>query len=109
MTSAITRRSRGGTLTVSNAAGALARFEADLQNEYVTLEITSALLTEARRFVKTYGLRGYDAVQLAVAVNFNQEQIATGLPTVVFVSADAELLDAAGAEGLRVENPNDHP
>lgn len=109
MTSAITRRSRGGTLTVSNAARALARFEADLRNEYVTLEITSALLTEARRFVKTYGLRGYDAVQLAVAVNFNHEQIATGLPIVMFVSADDELLDAARAEGLRVENPNDHP
>ena len=31
-----------------------------------------------------------------------------GLPAPIFVSADANLLAAARAEGLAVENPNEH-
>lgn len=108
ITSAITRRARGGTLTIADAAAAIARFEADLQNEYISLEVTSELLFEACRLVKTYGLRAYDAVQLAAAVSFNREQIALGLPSVTFVSADYELLAAALSEALLIENPNNH-
>ena len=109
ITSAITRRSRGGSLTLENSAASIARFDADLRNEYVTLEITSDLLNAARLLVKTYALRGYDAVQLAVAIGLNLSQTEMGLPTVTFVSADNELLDAARAEGLSVENPNNYP
>ena len=109
MVSAITRRARSGSLTTAHAAAALARFEADLLKEYFVLEIASRLLTGARDFAGMYGLRGYDAVQLAVAVNFNREQLAAGLPTITLVSADTELLEATRAESLLIENPNHHP
>ncbi|MFM9905132.1 MAG: type II toxin-antitoxin system VapC family toxin [Pyrinomonadaceae bacterium] len=108
ITSAITRRSRSGTLNIADAAAALDRFEADLLNEYISLEATSACFAEARSLVKKYGLRGYDAVQLAVALSLNLSQVQTGLPVVTFVSADNELLDAAKSEGLTVENPHNY-
>jgi uncharacterized protein len=56
-----------------------------------------------------HGLRGYDAVQLASAITIKDVQAALGLPISVFVSADKRLNAAASAEGLIVENPNDHP
>jgi predicted nucleic acid-binding protein len=54
-------------------------------------------------------LRGYDAVQLATALETNRKRLSDGLSALVFVSADAELNNAAQAEGLEVENPNNYP
>ena len=39
----------------------------------------------------------------------HEQYLAAGLPVLTFVSADADLLVAARAEGLSAENPNDHP
>ncbi|MDQ3257627.1 MAG: type II toxin-antitoxin system VapC family toxin, partial [Acidobacteriota bacterium] len=86
ITSAIVRRSRGGSLTATDAAAALRQFDADSTNVYFVAEVTSARLTEARRIAETHGLRGYDAVQLAVALRFNREQLAAGLTVVTLVS-----------------------
>ena len=58
---------------------------------------------------ETYGLRGYDAVQLAAAVEVNASYRSAGLPPITLVSADVELNAAASAEGLTVDNPNFHP
>ena len=48
-------------------------------------------------------LRAYDAVQLATAI-----AAAAVLPGLAFVAADNDLLDAAQAEGLTAENPNNY-
>jgi hypothetical protein len=55
---------------------------------------------------ETYGLRGYDAIQLAAGCTVNTLCIFSGLAPIVFVSADNELNVAASNEGLIVENPN---
>ncbi|MEH2323290.1 MAG: hypothetical protein V7K32_06905 [Nostoc sp.] len=57
---------------------------------------------------ETYGLRGYDAIQLAVGRAVNTICIANGLPPITFVSADNELNATVGSEGLIIENPNSH-
>ena len=80
----------------------------DLNAEYLNLEITSALLSDARNLARLYFLRGYDAIQLAVAVRVNYRQTSVGLPVVTVISADTELLAAALAEDLAIDNPNDH-
>ena len=49
---------------------------------------------------ETYSLRGYDAVQLATAVEIHARGLTLGLPALTFVSADGELNTAAQAEGL---------
>lgn len=55
-----------------------------------------------------YELRGYDAVQLASALEVNRLRIADGLSPIVFISADNNLNSAATTEGLTADNPNNH-
>lgn len=71
-------------------------------------EITPALLTDAMTLAEKHGIRGYDAVQLASAVDANDERVRVGLAPLVFVAADSDLLAAAVAEGFITENPNNH-
>ena len=106
---ALTRRERGGTLSPTDAAAARAAFRAHLGAEYKSIEVTEALIHRAMLLAETKGLRGYDAVQLAAALDVNASYIAAGLPAIILISADAELNAAATVEGLRVENPNSHP
>ncbi|MDQ3011456.1 MAG: hypothetical protein M3X11_12220 [Acidobacteriota bacterium] len=56
-----------------------------------------------------YALRGYDAIQLAAALMFEDEMTADGLGPLTLISADLELNQAAQAEGLLTDDPNQHP
>ena len=58
---------------------------------------------------EAHGLRGYDAVHVAAAARLERQQQARGLAPIVFVSADHDQLRAAAAEGLTVDDPNQHP
>jgi uncharacterized protein len=109
VTSAITRRQRGGTLSATDAATALVQFRQDLANEYNTIEVTPALLMTAVALVETHGLRAYDAVQLATATMLQAYRATLALTNLIFASADHDLNTAAVAEGLCVEDPNTHP
>jgi phosphoheptose isomerase len=59
--------------------------------------------------LERHPLRGYDAMHLATALAVRQSLQRQGLPTLIFISADDNLNTAASAEGLAVDNPNDHP
>jgi uncharacterized protein len=106
---AISRRQRGRTIPPAAAAAALARFRLDLSQEYLSLEITIPLLTDAMRLAENHGLRAYDAVQLAAALELNHQCRAGGLGIITVVSADLELNAASTTEGMLVEDPNLHP
>jgi predicted nucleic acid-binding protein len=106
---AITRRARGGTLAPPDAAAAITRFRADLDVLYQAVDVAPAPVEEAMALAELHGLRGYDAVHLSAALRINRERLFLGLPALTLVSADAELNAAAAAEGLAVENPNQHP
>jgi hypothetical protein len=58
---------------------------------------------------ETHGLRAYDAVQLAAALELQATRTAAGLVPLTLVSADQDLNAAATASGMRVEDPNLHP
>ncbi len=109
VTSAVTRRRRGGTLSVTAAATVLAQFRQDLANEYQVVEVTPAILAAAVPLVETHGLRAYDAVQFAAASALNAYRVALSLSDLILVSADQELNAAAATAGLTVEDPNAHP
>ncbi len=109
VTSAVVRRQRGGTISVSDATDTLQQFRRDLILGYRMIEVTPALLSDARSLAERHGLRAYDAVQLAAAVALDARWIAAGTGTITLVSADRELNAAAVAEGLSVEDPNTHP
>jgi len=108
-TSAVVRRQRGGTLSAHDAAATLRQFRQDLVLGYRIIEVTPALLSTARSLAERHGLRAYDAVQLAAAVELNAQWLAAGTGTITLVSADQELNAAAATEGLPIEDPNLHP
>jgi hypothetical protein len=56
---------------------------------------------------ESHAIRGYDAVQLAAAMEIAAASLATGT-ILTLVSADTALNAAAVAEGLTVEDPNTH-
>jgi uncharacterized protein len=106
---AITRRERGGTLSATDAAAARRAFRVHLAVEYRVIEVTESLIQRAMDLAETHGLRGYDAVQLAGALELGTRSVARGLPLSHLVSADRELNTAAVAEGLTVDDPGAHP
>ena len=109
LVSALTRRERSGRLSRTAVAKALARFEREFTNRYTTVEVTARLVAAAMNLARAHALRGYDAVQLAAAIEVRQARIAAGASPLTLVSADDPLNAAALAEGLLVDNPNNHP
>jgi hypothetical protein len=58
---------------------------------------------------RSHGLRAYDAVQLATALDIHREHRQASLAPITLVSADQELNAAAATEGLAVDDPLAHP
>lgn len=106
---ALTKRRRTGSLAPVAAAKAVNRFEREFSNKFVLIEINLTIVKRAMDLAKTHTLRGYDAVQLAAAWQANQDRLALGGTPLTFISADNQLNVAATAEGLTVDNPNNHP
>ena len=81
----------------------------DGASTYAFVAVDHLLCERAADLCLTHPLRAYDAVQLACALVIRDQAAAARLPPPTFVSADIELLAAAVAEGLTIENPNGHP
>ncbi|HLG14854.1 MAG TPA: type II toxin-antitoxin system VapC family toxin [Blastocatellia bacterium] len=107
--SAITRRTRGGSLSAADAATAIAGFRYDFATSYRVVDITTALIINAMRLAETHALRGYDSIQLAAALEVNVQALSVGLRALTLVSSDTDLNAAAVREGLTTEDPNAHP
>ena len=108
MVSAVTRCLRRGDLTPADAATALAGFEADFRQNLVLLENPLPRVRDAMTLIRRHGLRGYDALQLAVALHLRDRGRPFGRPDPLFITADRELTVAALAEGLAADDPNNH-
>jgi uncharacterized protein len=106
--SAVTRRQRGGHLAASQGGAILGHFRRHLTARYQLVEVTQALAAAAMQAARTHGLRAYDAVHLATAIEANRIYLAAGLGPLTLVSADRELNAAAIAEGLTVDDTNTH-
>lgn len=107
-TSAIARKRRGLHLKPDVAMRALQRLRRDFGRSIYVIEVTPALLHNAEGLADKHGLRGYDAVQLSAALKANAERARAGLPPLVLVTADNDLLAASASEGLTTDNPNTH-
>jgi len=86
---------------------AVRAFERHFRLKYTRLDVTPAVIRRAMDLAKVHPLRGYDAVQLASALNLKDVLQKLG-NSLIFVSADEALCDAARAESLSVDNPNDY-
>jgi predicted nucleic acid-binding protein len=107
--SAITRRQRGGFLSVAQGGAIIGHFRRHLAQRYNVLELTPTLFTEAMIIARKHGLRAYDAVQLAAGLELNRLNQEGGFGPITLVSSDQELNAAAVAEGLSVDDPLLHP
>lgn len=79
------------------------RFERSLKGRFAFVEINQNLVTDAMSLARKHGLRGYDAVQLAGALQVSNRRISLRLSRLIFVCADLDLNGAAVAEGLTIE------
>ena len=85
----------------------LARFETRLKldwQEMTRLPVSAEVIDEAVSLARRHKRRGADAVHLATALTLGRA-LAEVNATVVLVTSDEELLQAARAAGLQVENP----
>jgi uncharacterized protein len=106
--SAIERRKRAGSISDLDAAEAVRNFRSHLLNDYTVVDMTPDIFEEAEELVLAYGLRAYDAVQLAMVLKVDNERRAATLSNLILVSADLDLNKAANEEHLPVEDPNNH-
>lgn len=108
-TAAIMRRVRRGEIASGDGVTAIADLQAHLRGGYTSVPITESIVQRAMSLVQVHRLRGYDAIQLAAALEIAAELAALGFPSPIFIAADNDLNIAATAEGLVVDNPNAHP
>ncbi|ETW97808.1 type II toxin-antitoxin system VapC family toxin [Candidatus Entotheonella palauensis] len=106
---ALSRKVCTQELSQEDYEAALQLFLTDVRNQdYVIAPLSDRIVGFAVELTRRHSLRGYDAVHLATAVALNAVLVDAGLATLVFVSSDVRLCDAAQREGLSVENPNDY-
>lgn len=72
---ALTRKRKGLTMTAAAATKSIVRFRRNFAARFVKSDITDALINNAIHLSDLYTLRGYDAVQLAAALEANGERV----------------------------------
>jgi hypothetical protein len=98
-----------GGLTQEQRDRILSRFLQDCAEHFVLLPVDRLVIDRAVELTQRHRLRGYDAVQLTTALVTTETMQMQNLSAPLFVAADKDLLTAAGAERLSVENPLNHP
>jgi len=105
---AITRAERERRISASFRNNLAARSARETRSVVELIGTSRRILGHASQLALRHPLRAYDAIHLATALRILGEALILELPAPIFVSADGNLLVAARAEGLVVENPNEH-
>ena len=105
---ALSRAQREERIGMRRRNESAALFALEAQQNLESIAVSADILQSAHRLALRHPLRAYDAIHLATALELAERMRWAGLPAPIFVSADGNLLVAARAEGLVVENPNEH-
>jgi predicted nucleic acid-binding protein len=97
-----------GGITQPQRDRALSRFLQDCDEYFLLLPGDRPVIDRAVTLTQNHRLRGYDAVQLSTALVASDTLEHEGLSVPIFVASDTDLLSAATAEELPVENPLVH-
>jgi len=92
-------------ITLEQRDRVLSRFLQDCEDHFALVSVDRSVIDRAVELAQRHRLRGYDAVQLATALEASAIMQSQALPALTFVAADSDLLTAAVAERLSVENP----
>ena len=104
---AITAKHRApGGITVEERENVVALFLSHCITDCELIAVNRSIIDRAVNLTLNHTLRGYDAVQLATTLVADAALTAADLAPLIFVTADADLVAAAAAEGLATENPN---
>jgi predicted nucleic acid-binding protein len=106
--SALTRRLNTRDINKAEFEEACDDLQQDFATQYRIVVLTEAIIRNAASLARRHGLRAFDAVQLAAALETSSITAKVAAIQLTVVSADAELNAAAMAEGLNVEDPNTH-
>lgn len=109
VTSALIRKAHAQQISIESESRSSRRLHRGFHRHFGTVEVTEDLILEAVAMARRHRLRGYDAVQLASAIEISKNWKASGLKPLAFVSADSDLNTAALSEGFPVINPNNYP
>lgn len=104
----LAKQQRMGVLSPSDLDRSVNRLNRGIHFRFVFVEVNRIVTDTAILLVRRHGLRGFDAIQLAAAMEATRQRSSLGAPNLVFVSADQDLNSAATAEGLLVDDPNNH-
>lgn len=106
--SALTRRQRRSDITQAEFKDACGDLQQDFATQYRIVVLTEEIIEDAAELAQKHGLRAYDAVQLAAALDTSRVVSQVDSTELTLVSGDLDLNVAAIAEGLKVEDPNTH-
>ena len=107
--SAVARAHREKRISLHRRNSVVEQVREEVASFLQIVQVTQPILKSASALTLTYGLRAYDAIHLATAIQVRNRFVQLAFPAPIFVSADIELLAAAKSEGFATENPNDHP
>ena len=99
--SAIRRRQRAGDIEDESATAILDSLRYHLATRFLQQLVNDAVIDQALEMIDRYGLRAYDAIQLAGCLVLST----IGSETWSFVCSDHRLLEAANSERLRAFDP----
>jgi predicted nucleic acid-binding protein len=108
MISAFRRRLREGSVTQHDYIKIKSALDNDIRTRFQVVRFDEPVVDETRNLLERYPLRSYDAIHLASSFLMHQVLIKAGQPGITFLCADNRLLSAAKAEGMMVDNPNQH-
>jgi predicted nucleic acid-binding protein len=107
--SALARRGHQGDLVESQRDGILQAFLDDCREEYLTFEVSLAIIEDAAdlllRRPASLGLRALDVIHVATARRAFEMAQRANVATAAFTTADQRLVEAATWAGLATENP----
>ncbi len=102
---AIARRWRMGQISDIDRRIILSKFLFDCEQTFRTIKVIDRIILQAVQLTQQFPLRGYDAVHLAAALYLRKTLQSNDADSLVFVSSDKKLLEAASACGLQTETP----
>jgi len=105
---AFARLRREGNLVTVNVTTAIQACQYDFDIQYQVIELDLSLTQQAGQLAQKHPLRAYDSIQLASALKLQSVFAQFAEASFTFVAADKRLLAVALAEGILVDNPDDH-
>ena len=98
---------RTGRIDSEMQRAAFERHMSEIADTFQLVSTDPALIVDAAQLTQKHSLKALDAIHLAAAVRLSRALAEYQLP-LTLVSSDRQLLTAAIAESLRVENPASH-